>query len=207
MMSGLASKTFDAGAVVHLGGETARVVDRDRPARCRPPRRPLVVLAEAGCHGARRRCRRRRSTKSSARTRKPSGASGEVGEQRLVGASGQLGAGERADHLGGLRRAVRRTWRRAAAPRTTSRPVAGRRSDQVVGDVRPDGQRQVGRQGPRRGRPGQDLHRRPSSPGSRIAGRTRTVSAGSWRGRVASSRRISKLDSGVSAPHEYGMTL
>ena len=33
-----------------------------------------------------------------------------------------------------------------------------------------------------------------------------TVSAGSCRGRVASSRRISMLDSGVSAPHEYGMT-
>lgn len=33
-----------------------------------------------------------------------------------------------------------------------------------------------------------------------------TVRAGSWRGRVASSRRISKFDSGVSAPHEYGMT-
>ena len=33
-----------------------------------------------------------------------------------------------------------------------------------------------------------------------------TVNAGSWRGRVASSRRISKFDNGVSAPHEYGMT-
>ena len=47
-----------------------------------------------------------------------------------------------------------------------------------------------------------------SGPGSPSTGRRRTatVRAGSCRGRVASSRRISKFDSGVSAPHEYGMT-
>ena len=45
----------------------------------------------------------------------------------------------------------------------------------------------------------------PGSPGAGTRSKA-TVMAGSWRGRVASSRRISKFDRGVSAPHEYGMT-
>ena len=45
----------------------------------------------------------------------------------------------------------------------------------------------------------------PGSPGCGTKSKA-TVMAGSWRGRVASSRRISKFDRGVSAPHEYGIT-
>ena len=45
----------------------------------------------------------------------------------------------------------------------------------------------------------------PGSPSTGTRSKV-TVMAGSCRGRVASSRRISKFDSGVSAPQEYGMT-
>ena len=75
---------------------------------------------------------------------------GQVTEQRLVPPPGQLGAGQRADHGGALE-----------FPLVGALPVPGQDVplavllDDHVADVRADRAGQVGRQRPRRGRPGQ----------------------------------------------------
>ena len=75
---------------------------------------------------------------------------GQVTEQRLVAAPGQLGAGQRADLGGALE-----------LPLVGGLPVPGQDvplavlGDHHVADVRADRAGQVGRQGPRRGGPGQ----------------------------------------------------
>ena len=142
-----------------LGGEAAAVVDRTHQHDAVRFAHPLVVLAEAGCHvddagtvvvG----------DEVAAEHDEAVLPAGEVGQQRLVGEPGQLRSGEGAEHLVVLAEVLGVALERA---RADQHPGAGSSSgadlDHRVADVGAGRERQVGRQGPRRGRPRPDLGR------------------------------------------------
>ena len=196
-MCGLASKTFSpaqSGTSSVKRPSSSTGTTSSMPAASHDP---LVVLAEAGreVHDAGALVG---VDEVGGQHPERVGVVGEEREQRLVGAP---------DELGALDRAVTSVALRARF----SYLLDGGRAEDVARRRLPRRPRSRCRGRPRARGWTAASTAWSSTPGSCIgAGVVRrrassvnaTVRAGSWRGRVASSRRISKLDSGVSAPHE-----
>ena len=157
---GVGLEDVHAGPVDDLCGEAALVVDRDDPTDGDAVRLAgrLVVLAEAGRHvdGA-----GTLGGVDEVGCQDPEGvcAVGEEVEQRGVGASDEVGAGDGADRLGVCQLGL--VALHGVGPEHVHGAVGV--AVQGVGEVGAHGESQVGRQGPGGGRPCQEAH------GARIA--------------------------------------
>ena len=146
------------GPLGDVGGEATAVVDRHHQPDAVFDADPLVVLAEAGSdvdHAGALVDLDEVGADDAERV----GLVAEVGEQRLVGAADQVATLDRAGRRGAFQ--LGRVPLDGGLGEVVADPVLVHR---LVGDVGADGQRQVGRQGPRCGGPGQD------ALGRRVAG-------------------------------------